>query len=57
MEARLPKQSNGPWWDLIIPIGAVLVICTSLASIFIGSHFRQNSRKSSDVLQTAVNRG
>jgi hypothetical protein len=56
MEANLPKQPNGSWWDLIIPIGAVLVICASLASIFLGSNFRLSSRKS-DVPQTVPNKG
>ena len=53
----MSKQSNSSWWDLIIPIGAVLVICTSLASIFLGSHFRLSSIRKSDVPQTAPNSG
>jgi hypothetical protein len=56
METSLPKQLNGPWWELIIPIGAVLVICTSLASIFLGSNFRLSLRKS-DIPQTAPKSG
>jgi hypothetical protein len=37
--------------DLIIPVGAVLVICFALGSLFYDGHVRFSSNRSHDVLK------
>ena len=39
------------WLDLIIPAGAVLVICFSLGSLFYDGHFRIASNRSQEILK------
>ena len=39
------------WLDLIVPVGAVLVICFALGSLFYDGHFRIAGNRSHEVLK------
>ena len=52
-------MSNKPtriefWLDLIIPVGAVLVICFALGSFFYDGHFRVSNNRSHEVIKAYI---
>jgi hypothetical protein len=42
------------WLDLIIPVGAVFVLCFSLGSLYYDGHFRISSKRSHEVIKAYI---